>query len=183
MTRSCLGFKPAKGDLLNNFIKDDDEASIKERIKKIKDHKLCYVYRMFDMSLPMVTLTVYNNGQFMYSKETELDLNYSWDTSEKPFLEYMTGTRSYTVLDSGMDYIQRVDEGRRINAWTKAPALQVVEESNSFQVVASREGVKKKTLEGQKECQVSLRTKIVSDVPQPPELTPSVIIYLIFDFN
>ena len=53
----------------------------------------------------MVVLTVYNNGQYMHSQETELDPDYSWGTSEKPWFEHMTGTRSYTILDAGMEYI------------------------------------------------------------------------------
>ena len=116
----------------------------------------------------------------MHSQETELDPDYSWGTSEKPWFEHMTGTRSYTILDAGMEYIQQVDEGRRINAWTKAPAMIAVAGKFSFQVVASRDGVKKKTLEGQKDCQGALKTKIVSAVPQPPEIVPPSFEF--FDF-
>lgn len=79
VTRSFLGSKPAKGDLLFSFFKDREQVN--ERINRIIKHKLCYVYRLFDMSVPMVTLTVYNNGQFVHSQETELDPNHSWDSS------------------------------------------------------------------------------------------------------
>ena len=51
----------------------------------------------------MVTLTVYCNGIFMHSSETELSPDYSFDTSEAPPFDQMHGSSNITVLEKGID--------------------------------------------------------------------------------
>ena len=79
--------------------------------------------RFFDGSGPTVTLTVYCNGIFMHTNETELSPDFSFGTSEAPPFDQMTGSSKFTILENGLDPVDQ-EEGKRTNIWTQSPSTK-----------------------------------------------------------